>query len=69
VDHDEKNIRISGKLFAQQADKIEGRIPIVDRQSTANPNYAYSFPGCGRDFGSHRALEGQNVLAAVSLFG
>ena len=68
MDNDEEYVRVLGKLFVQQPDKVQSGIAIVDRQRTADSDYAGLFSGCRRDLARHRTLEGRNAFLAVPLF-
>jgi hypothetical protein len=45
MDNDEKYVRVIGKLFVQQADKVGGGGAIIDSQGTADTNHAGLFSG------------------------
>ena len=67
MDKDKKYVRIPGKLFVQQPDKVNCGVAIVHSQRAPQSNYAGLFFCFCRDLGRHRALEGSNTLPALPL--
>jgi hypothetical protein len=68
MDKDKKYVRVPGKLFVEQADKVDGGVAIVQGQRAAQSNYPGSFSGFHRDLSGHSTLQGGNVPLAMPLF-
>ena len=68
MDKDKKYVRVPGKLFVEQADKVGGRVAIIQSQRAAQSNYAGFLSGFRRDLAGHGTLKRGNALLATPLF-
>ena len=68
MDKDKKYVRVPGKLFVEQADKVDGGVAIVQSQRAAQSNDPGPFSGFWRDLSGHSTFQGGNVPLAMPLF-